>query len=116
MKLYVLLFCSNRPDRQISQTNFLLVHGSCTVLGLNVPCPYFVQEILLGDGFFHQSVNRRAGVARLLIAAEVSERDETFVRMLAGPESGEWWYRDDPEHYPLYSEVLNIINEKIQAV
>jgi len=52
----------------------------------------------------------------LLIAAEVSERDETFVRMLAGPESGEWWYRDDPEHYPLYSEVLNIINEKIQAV
>lgn len=101
---------------QTNQTNLLLAHGSCTVLGLDVPCLYFVQEILIGSGLVQQHVNQRVGVARFLVSAEVTERDKAFVRMVGGDESEQWWHKDNPEHYPPYGEILNIINEKVQAV
>jgi hypothetical protein len=52
----------------------------------------------------------------LMVAAEVSERDEIFVRKVAGPEGEEWWHGDNEENYPPYGEVLNIISMRVQEV
>ena len=98
------------------QTNFLIIHGSCTVLALNVPCPYFVQELLLGATFQPGHPDQGASVARLLLGAEVSERDEAFIRKIAGPEAEEWWYKDDTEEYPPYHTILQTIGPRVREV
>jgi hypothetical protein len=98
------------------QTNFLIIHGCCTALALNVPCPYFVQEILLGAAFQTGHQHQNAAVTRLLISAEVSERDKSFVRMVSGPEATEWWNQEDADRYPVYSEVISFIHQRVYQV
>jgi hypothetical protein len=98
------------------QTNFLIIHGSCTTLALNVECPYFVQEILLGAAFIPGHEDQMAAVARLIINTAVSERDKAFVRTVAGPEEEEWWYGDDEDNYPMYEDPLAVINAKVHEV
>lgn len=61
-------------------------------------------------------MDRSAAVARLLIAAEVSERDEAFVRTIAGPEAEEWWYGDDEQNLTIYGDVLALITDRIGEV
>ena len=75
-----------------------------------------MQEILLGAAFRAGHQDQRAAVARLLIAAEVSERDKAFVRSVGGPEANEWWHQEDVDNYPPYREVLVIIHTRVQKV
>ena len=98
------------------QINFLIIHGSCTTLALNVECPYFVQEILIGAPFKPGHQDQKAAVARLIISEGVSERDKAFVRTVAGPEEEEWWHGDDEKNYPMYGGALAFINAKIHEV
>ena len=52
----------------------------------------------------------------LLILAEVSERDKSFVRMVSGPEATEWWNQEDADRYPVYSEVISFIHQRVYQV
>jgi hypothetical protein len=100
----------------IFKFNFLFIHGTCSALALNVPCPYFVQEILIGGALLPGHRDQSASVSRLLIAADVSEQDNAFVRTVAGPEADEWWYADDPEKYPHYGAIMALIHQRIEEV
>jgi hypothetical protein len=76
-----------------------------------------MQEILLGatlQAVHHE--HHSAAVARILTAAEVSERDEAFVRTIAGPEEKEWWHGEDPRDYPWYSDILNVVAKRVDEV
>lgn len=103
-------------SHSLLQSNFLLMHGTCTALGLNVPCPYFIQEILIGAAFHPGHQDQAAAVARLLIAAEISAQDEAFVRSVSGPEANEWWNQEDEEQYPPYRESWDVIRTRVQEV
>ena len=76
-----------------------------------------MQDLLLGATVHPTNhEHHSAAVARLLIAAEVSERDAAFVRTIAGPEEKEWWHGENPDDYPWYAGILDVISKRVDEV
>ena len=99
---------------QFWQSNALISHGSCSVLGVDVPSPYFLQELLIGAVNDPTDKDYAAAVARVFVGLEVSERDEAFVQTICG-ENFDWW-NSMGGTYPTYDDFSHRIAEKVYEV
>ena len=105
-------------DLIFSQQNLLISHGYCTIIGCRLPTPYFLQELLLSP---YTEADRRGGTrsssfTKVVIAAEVSDRDQSFYnRVTAG--FREWWNsEDETAAYPGMDEICSMLDDYINKV
>ena len=101
-------------SHQLWQENVLISHGTCSVLGLNVPSPYFLQELIIGPLSDPEDKDHVAAVARVFVSLEVSERDKLFIQMISG-DKFDWWTGEDG-NYPCYQDLTNLIASKVYKV
>jgi hypothetical protein len=101
-------------SHQLWQFNLLISHGTCSVLGLDVPSPYFLQELLIGTISDAEDKDLLAAVTRVFVGLEVSERDAAFLRKICG-DKFDWWTVENGS-YPSYPDLMECITTKVYKV
>lgn len=96
------------------QNNVLISHGICSVMGLDVPSPYFLQELVIAPIIDPDDKDFPAALARIFISLEVSERDAAFVQKICG-QKFDWWNIKNG-HYPCYQDLVAVIDNKVYEV
>jgi hypothetical protein len=93
------------------QQNTIYSHGICTALGLNIPTPYFLQELILGMA---ASSDIHASLVRLFVSLEISERDEIFVASIT--DGIEEWWDGTQGPFRTYDEFCELIKTRMEKV
>jgi hypothetical protein len=89
-------------------------HGTCTVLGLTVPAPYFLQELILGPELNPEGPEDAAALWRLFVSSEVSEQDKLFVKDINDGMVNWWTIKEGT--YPKFDEFYERIGERMYRV
>lgn len=87
----------------------LASHGACSLLGIPVPTPYFLQDLLLSSIADPYEDSKQYFVHRLVPAAELSAQDQTFVEMVCGERFG-WWNDKNtyiPTYFPMFHHIVS---------
>ena len=81
-------------------------------MGCPVPTPYFLQEVFLSAPL--DPVHNSAVMAKILMSAEVTDRDRAFCEeVMGGPH---YWWNAEKGPFPSFKDLTNQIDQRIQEV
>jgi hypothetical protein len=110
-------FCNNKDTIHLSsmQQNVLISQGWCAALGVSVPTPFFLQELLLGNFDDPDRAHRLVpSLVKLFVTLEISDIDRMFHDDIMG-DAGRWWLH--PTERPLsFREMWRMLEKRTDDV
>ena len=93
----------------------LMSQGFCSVFGISIPSPVFLQELITGFWPDHDDIDhRRLALIRAIPSAEVTPQDWAFCEDITGS-TGSWW-TDETEPLPSFSQLKKLFDQRMNRV